>query len=74
MHATWNLLNGLLGDERLTGGAFGIAFFWLTIALGTLPGAYLVWLAYRQHKFIRPFWAATPALEAPGLPFETTGK
>lgn len=55
----------LVGDERLTGGVFGVEASWWTIALGIGVGAYLVGIAYRHKKFKRPFWAAASSEPRP---------
>ncbi len=46
----------LIGNEMLTGGQFGIEFSVLTIGVGILVGAWLLWLAHRRNAVMVPYW------------------
>ncbi|MBC7570271.1 MAG: CPBP family intramembrane metalloprotease [Spirosoma sp.] len=43
----------LTGDERLTGGAFGIEFSLLASGLASIVGLYLLWVAYRRNALVK---------------------
>ncbi len=47
------LTSVLTGDERLTGGAFGIEFSLLASGLAAVVGFYLLWVAYRRSALVR---------------------
>lgn len=48
--------SNISGPDLLTGGEFGPENSLQAVILGLLAGIMFLWMAQKQHKFVKPFW------------------
>jgi membrane protease YdiL (CAAX protease family) len=63
-HVHGLLVARLNGPALLTGGSFGLEASLIAMAVATLAGLSLLWLAIRNGELVRPWWVRPPAVIA----------